>query len=257
MDEHNTRMLDLLHPKEWIDPEPKDTYNLVVIGGGAGGLISAAGAAGVGARVALIESHLLGGDCLTVGCVPSKLLLRCAKAAAAVRNAAEFGVKVSGDVSVDFGFVMERLRRLRAGLAPVDSAEVGEFMAALEAINLLAEASPGFVWRMVGDDDTHATDVAVPWSDDPQMIANMSVWENVEALHHYVYRSGHAMYLRRKKEWFAGMHDAHLVAWWIPEGHEPTLEEGYERLELLRERGPTPEAFTLSQAFDESGNPIG
>ncbi|MDJ0668874.1 MAG: FAD-containing oxidoreductase, partial [Desulfobacterales bacterium] len=71
MDAHNTRMLDLLHPKEWIDPEPKDTYNLVVIGGGAGGLISAAGAAGVGARVALIESHLLGGDCLTVGCVPS------------------------------------------------------------------------------------------------------------------------------------------------------------------------------------------
>ena len=123
MDEHNTRMLDLLHPKEWIDPEPKDTYNLVVIGGGAGGLISAAGAAGVGARVALIESHLLGGDCLTVGCVPSKLLLRCAKAAAAVRNASEFGVNISGDVSVDFGFVMERMRRLRAGIAPVDSAQ--------------------------------------------------------------------------------------------------------------------------------------
>ncbi|MGD8241963.1 MAG: FAD-dependent oxidoreductase, partial [Desulfobacterales bacterium] len=123
MDEHNTRMLDLLHPKEWIDPEPKATYNLVVIGGGAGGLISAAGAAGVGARVALIESHLLGGDCLTVGCVPSKLLLRCAKAAAAVRNASAFGVNVSGEVSVDFGFVMERLRRLRAGIAPVDSAQ--------------------------------------------------------------------------------------------------------------------------------------
>ncbi|MDJ0804630.1 MAG: FAD-containing oxidoreductase [Desulfobacterales bacterium] len=123
LDEHNTRMLDLLHPKEWIDPEPKGTYNLVVIGGGAGGLISAAGASGVGARVALIESHLLGGDCLTVGCVPSKLLLRCAKAAAAVRNASKFGVKVSGEVSVDFDFVMERLRRLRAGIAPVDSAQ--------------------------------------------------------------------------------------------------------------------------------------
>ncbi|MGD9332291.1 MAG: FAD-containing oxidoreductase [Desulfobacterales bacterium] len=123
MDAHNTRMLDLLHPKEWIDPEPKASYNLVVIGGGAGGLISAAGAAGVGARVALIESHLLGGDCLTVGCVPSKALLRCAKAAAAVRNASAFGVKVSGEISVDFGFVMERLRRLRAGIAPVDSAQ--------------------------------------------------------------------------------------------------------------------------------------
>ena len=123
LDEHNTRMLDLLHPKQWVNPEPKSSYNLVVIGAGAGGLVSAAGAAGVGARVALIESHLLGGDCLTVGCVPSKLLLRCAKAAAAVRNAAQFGVNVSGGVSVDFGFVMERMRRLRASIAPVDSAK--------------------------------------------------------------------------------------------------------------------------------------
>ena len=123
LDEHNTQYLDLLHPKEWVDPKAKPSYNLVVIGAGAGGLVSAAGAAGVGARVALIESHLLGGDCLTVGCVPSKALLRCAKAAAAVRNAAEFGVNVSGDISVDFGFVMERMRRLRASIAPVDSAQ--------------------------------------------------------------------------------------------------------------------------------------
>jgi pyruvate/2-oxoglutarate dehydrogenase complex dihydrolipoamide dehydrogenase (E3) component len=123
LDEHNTKFLDLLHPKEWVDPKAKPSYNLVVIGAGAGGLVSAAGAAGVGARVALIESHLLGGDCLTVGCVPSKLLLRCAKAAAAVRNAGEFGVKISGDVTVDFGSVMERMRRLRASIAPVDSAE--------------------------------------------------------------------------------------------------------------------------------------
>ena len=123
LDEHNTQFLDLLHPKEWVDPEPKPSYNLVVIGAGAGGLVSAAGAAGIGARAALIESHLLGGDCLTVGCVPSKLLLRCAKAAAAVRNAAEFGVNVKGEISVDFGFVMERMRRLRASIAPVDSAK--------------------------------------------------------------------------------------------------------------------------------------
>jgi len=123
LDVHNTKLLDLLHPKGWVDPQPKSSYNLVVIGAGAGGLVSAAGAAGVGARVALIEAHLLGGDCLTVGCVPSKALLRCAKAAAAVRNASQFGVNISGDVSVDFGFVMERLRRLRASIAPVDSAE--------------------------------------------------------------------------------------------------------------------------------------
>jgi len=123
LDQHNTRMLDLLHPKGWVDPKPKTSYNLVVIGAGAGGLVSAAGAAGVGARVALIESHLLGGDCLTVGCVPSKALLRCAKAAAAVRDASRFGITIEGSVSVDFGLVMERLRRLRARIAPVDSAE--------------------------------------------------------------------------------------------------------------------------------------
>jgi len=123
LDEHNIRFLDHLHPKAWIDPTPKKVYNLVVIGAGAGGLVSSAGAAGVGARVALIEAHLMGGDCLTVGCVPSKALLRCAKAAAAVRRADRFGVRIEGEVSVDFPFVMERMRRLRAQIAPVDSAE--------------------------------------------------------------------------------------------------------------------------------------
>ncbi len=123
LDEHNARLLDNVHPKKWIDPEPKPSYNLVVIGAGAGGLVSAAGAAGVGARVAIIESHLLGGDCLNVGCVPSKALLRCAKAAAEVRDAARFGVKIEGEIRVDFGYVMERMRRLRAQISPVDSAK--------------------------------------------------------------------------------------------------------------------------------------
>ena len=123
LDEYNVEFLDNLHPKGWVDPKAKSSYNLVVIGAGAGGLVSAAGAAGVGARVALIESHLLGGDCLTVGCVPSKALLRCAKAAAAVRRASEFGIKIDGDVSVDFGYVMQRMRRIRAHIAPVDSAK--------------------------------------------------------------------------------------------------------------------------------------
>lgn len=122
LDEHNAKLLDNVHPKKWIDPEPKSSYNLVVIGAGAGGLVSAAGAAGVGAQVALIESHLLGGDCLNVGCVPSKALLRCAKAVAAVREAGRFGVRIEGEISVDFGHVMERMRRLRAQISPVDSA---------------------------------------------------------------------------------------------------------------------------------------
>jgi pyruvate/2-oxoglutarate dehydrogenase complex dihydrolipoamide dehydrogenase (E3) component len=122
LDEHNAKLLDNVHPKRWLDPEPK-SYNLVVIGAGAGGLVSAAGAAGVGARVALIEAHLLGGDCLNVGCVPSKALLRCARAAAEVRDAGRFGVKIDGKITVDFGYVMERMRRLRAQISPVDSAK--------------------------------------------------------------------------------------------------------------------------------------
>ena len=122
LDEHNIRLLDAVHPKDWIDPTAKQKYNLVVIGAGAGGLISAGGAAGVGAKVAIIESHLLGGDCLNVGCVPSKALIRCAKAAHAARNASEFGVEVSGEVNVNFPKVMERMRKLRADISPVDSA---------------------------------------------------------------------------------------------------------------------------------------
>ena len=123
LDAHNAKLLDATHPKAWVDPRPTAPYNLVVIGAGAGGLVSAAGAAGVGARVALIEAHLLGGDCLNVGCVPSKALLRCAKTAAMVRDAAEFGINVEGEVSIDFGFVMERMRRLRADISDNDSAK--------------------------------------------------------------------------------------------------------------------------------------
>ena len=123
LDAHNAKLLDLTHPKAWVNPTPKATYNLVVIGAGTGGLVSAAGSAGLGARVALVEAHLLGGDCLNVGCVPSKALLRCAKAAAAARRAADFGVRIDGDIAVDFGYVMERMRRLRAGIAPNDSVQ--------------------------------------------------------------------------------------------------------------------------------------
>jgi pyruvate/2-oxoglutarate dehydrogenase complex dihydrolipoamide dehydrogenase (E3) component len=121
-DEHNRRLQAQVHPSDWVNPTPSGRYNLVVIGGGTAGLVTAAGAAGLGAKVALIERHLLGGDCLNVGCVPSKALLRSARAAAAVREAGAFGVRVEGDATVDFPAVMTRLRRLRADLSPHDSA---------------------------------------------------------------------------------------------------------------------------------------
>ncbi len=122
LDEHNIKLLDHVHPRTWVDPMPKAKYNLVVIGAGAGGLVSSGAAAGVGAQVALIESHLLGGDCLNVGCVPSKALLSAAKVAASARSAGEYGIKI-GSIEVDFPAVMERMRRLRAGIGPHDSAK--------------------------------------------------------------------------------------------------------------------------------------
>jgi len=122
MDEHNGRLVANVHPPDWVNPEPAPRYNLVVIGAGTAGLVTTAGAAGLGARVALVERDLLGGDCLNVGCVPSKALLRAARAAAQVRDAGQFGIRVPTGVQVDFPAVMERMRRLRAGISPHDSA---------------------------------------------------------------------------------------------------------------------------------------
>jgi len=122
-DAFNRALLSAVHPPAWVNPQPTGRYNLVVIGGGTAGLVSAAGAAGLGAKVALIERHLLGGDCLNYGCVPSKALLRSAHAAHDARTAGEFGVHVAGSVEPDFSAAMARLRRLRAGIAPHDSAE--------------------------------------------------------------------------------------------------------------------------------------
>lgn len=121
-DEHNRRLVEAVHPPGWTQPVPAARYHLVVIGAGTAGLVAAAGAAGLGARVALVEKHLMGGDCLNTGCVPSKALLRAARAAAAVREAGRFGVRVDGEVTVEFSRVMERMRRLRADLGPHDSA---------------------------------------------------------------------------------------------------------------------------------------
>ncbi len=120
-DEHNRNWVAQVHPADWTNPKPAPRYNLVVIGAGTAGLVSAAGAAGLGAKVALVERHLMGGDCLNFGCVPSKALIGAARAAAAVRDAATLGIRVPAGVQVDFGRVMERMRRLRASIAPHDS----------------------------------------------------------------------------------------------------------------------------------------
>lgn len=121
-DEYNQELVANVHPADWINPEPTGRYNIVVIGAGTAGLITAVIAAGLGAKVALIEKHLMGGDCLNVGCVPSKGVIRAARAWADLRKAAEFGLHIPAGVKYDFGTVMARMRKLRARISRNDSA---------------------------------------------------------------------------------------------------------------------------------------
>ncbi|HWX20132.1 MAG TPA: mercuric reductase [Candidatus Binatia bacterium] len=122
-DVHNARLVSNVHPPDWRNPAPAPCYNLVVIGAGTAGLVTAAGAAGLGARVALVEKHLLGGDCLNVGCVPSKAVIRSSRAVFDVKEAGRFGVRVAAPPQMDFPAVMERMRKLRADLSPNDSTQ--------------------------------------------------------------------------------------------------------------------------------------
>jgi len=123
VDAHNARLVSNLHPPDWQNPAPAPRYNLVVIGAGTAGLVTAAGAAGLGAKVALVEKHLLGGDCLNVGCVPSKAVIRCSRAVFDAKEAGQFGVRLGAPPEVDFAAVMERMRKLRADISPHDSAQ--------------------------------------------------------------------------------------------------------------------------------------
>jgi uncharacterized protein with NAD-binding domain and iron-sulfur cluster len=121
-DEHNRRLVENVHPSNWVNPEARERYNIVVIGAGTAGLVTAVIAAGVGAKVALIERHLMGGDCLNVGCVPSKGVIRAARAWADLKNAEEFGLHIPPGVKYDFGQAMARMRKLRARISHTDSA---------------------------------------------------------------------------------------------------------------------------------------
>lgn len=138
--------------------------------------------------------------------------------------------------------------RLRA---PTDDPLLADFMANLDRINALAEATPGFVWRLQTEDG-NATAVR-PFAGDELMAVNLSVWESLGALADYVYRSAHTGFLRRRGEWFERLDDVHLVLWWIPAGALPSVEDAIARLALLRSNGPTPEAFTFRRPFPAPG----
>ena len=121
-------------------------------------------------------------------------------------------------------------------LAPLDSPQMADFMAALEPVNALGDGSPGFVWRLQTDDGD-ATSYRV--LGDEWMIVNLTVWESVEALSDFAYRSDHKDVMRRRREWFEKMVEPYLALWWVPAGHIPTVEEAEERLLHLRAHGPT------------------
>lgn len=138
-------------------------------------------------------------------------------------------------------------------LGPIGSPVMAGFVAQLDEINALADATPGFVWRLK-DEGGDATAYR-PYADDPTILMNMSVWESVESLREYVYQSAHRRPLKDRLQWFERPQKPHLVLWWIPAGHIPSVEEAVKRLEFRRTHGDTPVAFSFAQAFPSPEEP--
>ena len=134
--------------------------------------------------------------------------------------------------------------------APLDDPIMEGFQAQLDPINALADQSPGFVWRLQTEDG-NATAIR-PYDGDDLMAINMSVWESLESLQRFVYKSSHVEALRDRRQWFEQIEGPILVLWWIPVGHIPTVAEARERLQYLKEHGPTAHAFTFRTPFPAS-----
>ncbi len=129
---------------------------------------------------------------------------------------------------------------------PLDDPAMAGFVDNLEAINALAEADPGFVWRLQTDEGD-ATALRI--FDDDRLIVNLSVWGSVEALKGYVYQSRHVNFVRRRKAWFEAFDGAYYALWWVPRGHTPTVEEAKARLEHLQQHGESAFAFSFKEVF--------
>ncbi|MFI0988648.1 DUF3291 domain-containing protein [Streptomyces exfoliatus] len=138
---------------------------------------------------------------------------------------------------------------------PLDDPRIAPFVELLDPVNAAADGSPGFVWRLVEDGAADATALRPAGED---VIVNLSVWEDQEALWDFAYRSGHLEAMRRRREWFERHVEAHLVLWWIPAGHVPTVAEAMDRLADLRAHGPSPRAFTFASSYtvaEAAGHP--
>jgi len=138
--------------------------------------------------------------------------------------------------------------------APIEDPLMERFRLQLDRINAVADASPGFVWRLQTEGG-NSTDIRA--FEDPLVLFNMSVWEDMEALHGYTYRGEHRGPLRDRREWFDKAEGPSFVLWWIPAGHTPTIDEAKAKLALLAERGPSPDAFTFRNPFPkpDAGRP--
>lgn len=143
------------------------------------------------------------------------------------------------------GFQLAQLNIARLA-APLDSAQLADFVAGLEPVNAAAEAAPGFVWRLKDDAADNATSFSI--YDDPMIIVNLSVWADHQSLWDFVYDDDHRAILRRRREFFERMTPAYTVLWWVPAGHEPTVAEARERLDQLRAHGPSEYAFGLKDS---------
>ena len=135
-------------------------------------------------------------------------------------------------------------------LGPLDGPQLASFIAAIDEVNALAEAAPGFVWRLQDDASDLPGATGIQAYEDPLLIVNLSVWTMREALWDFVYSQGHLSFMRRRREWFERLGSSHLVLWWVPPGTEPTIDEAIARLDRLRAHGPTAEAFTFKQPFE-------
>ena len=131
--------------------------------------------------------------------------------------------------------------------APLDDPLMQGFVSRLDELNHLGDRSPGFVWRLHTEDGTSTSIRLYP--NDPLVVINMTVWESIEALHEFTYRSDHGPMYAARHTWFEPMDGATLVLWWVPAGYIPDASQGKIRLELLRRRGPSPQAFTMKQRF--------
>lgn len=131
-------------------------------------------------------------------------------------------------------------------VAPLDSPQLKGFVDRLDEINLLAEKQPGFVWRLIGEDN-NATDVT--WSDDPLVIINMSMWETIDDFRRFVYETDHIQLIQQRRQWFVPLKAPHMALWWVERGHTPSIAEAKQRLQSIDENGSTPYAFTFQKTF--------